>query len=212
MTSASGHGQEPVDRWLASRHHRIHNGLRPFLNLSAGLRDAMLHAGHADLLGSLDSGLDTEAGLADILTPPAPAAPRPTPGTPQRGSSLPDMTAAITAADPAVRMALRRSPVILAVLMASAMITYSRVRFSSDGQMTFPPACTRDDQLPVNDGADLARATPDSGYARLLADPPVDRYGCTRSISGTRLRASTSDLPRPISRDQKASQCSIEDP
>jgi hypothetical protein len=67
VTGSSAHGQEPIDRWLAGRHHHLHDGVGRFLDPDAGLREAMLHAEHDGLLDALGSRLDTKAGLTAIL-------------------------------------------------------------------------------------------------------------------------------------------------
>lgn len=115
---ASAHGRERIERWLAVRHNDLHEAMSRFLDLDAGQWETMLHAEHADLLGVLESKLDIEADLAAILAPRATAALRSLPSPPQRGSSPPDMSRAIAAADPAMRMALRHSPIILAVILS----------------------------------------------------------------------------------------------
>jgi hypothetical protein len=122
VTGPSAHGQQPTDRWLADRHHDLHDRLGRFLDPDVGLREAMLHAEHANLLSALDSMMDTEAGLTAILPPPAAAAPQPAPGTQQRESGEPGMAAAIADADPAARMALRRNPLILAVILSDLLV------------------------------------------------------------------------------------------
>lgn len=113
MTGAPAHGPEPAEDWLTARHRDLRDGLDQFLDPAAGLHEiTVLHAGHADLLGALDDSLDTSAGLAAILPTPAEAAPQ----------TSPDTAAAIAAADPAIRVALRRSPVILAVILSDLAV------------------------------------------------------------------------------------------
>jgi hypothetical protein len=122
VTGSSAHRKEPIDRWLADRQHDLHDGLGRFLDHDAGLREAMLHTEHDDVLGALGSRLDTEAGLAAILPPPAAATPQAQWSPPRRESGLPDMAAAIADLDPAVRIALRRNPVILAVILSDLLV------------------------------------------------------------------------------------------
>lgn len=114
MTGPSAYGEEPIDRWLADRHHDLHDGLGRFLGPGVGLREAMLHAEHDGLLGALDCRLNIEAGLTAIL--------QPSPDPPQLEPSLPDVAAAIAAADPAARMALRRDPVVLAAILSDLLV------------------------------------------------------------------------------------------
>jgi hypothetical protein len=115
VTSASLHGQ-PLKDWLADRHRDLCESLSQFLAQDAGLRETtMLHAEHADLLGALDSSLDTQVGLAAILSAPVAATSQTPPG-------LLSVAAAIEAADPAVRVALRRDPVILAVILSDLTV------------------------------------------------------------------------------------------
>lgn len=111
MTGPPAHGQEPIDRWLADRHHSLRDGLERFLDIEAGVRDAMLSAEHSDLLSDLDNRLDTEAGLAAILEPPT--------DSPQQ---RPGIAAVITAADPAVRMALRRDPIVTTIIISDLVV------------------------------------------------------------------------------------------
>lgn len=116
MTGVPAHGWEPVEDWLAARHRDLCDGLSRFLDPDAGLRETtMLHAEHTGLLGTLDSSLDTQAGLDAILQPPAATAPPTPPGAPETA-------AVIAAADPAIRMALRRDPVILAVILSDLIV------------------------------------------------------------------------------------------
>ena len=91
MTGPSDRGQEPIDRWLGDRHHDLDSGLERFLDLGSGLREAMLHVSHADLLGSLTSTLNTSAGLEAILTSPTVGGSQPstTPGPVQREPGSP---------------------------------------------------------------------------------------------------------------------------
>jgi hypothetical protein len=117
VTATPAHGQDPAeDEWLATRHRDLCEGLSRLLNLDTGLREStMLHAEHQDLLGNLGISLDTRAGLGAILPPPAAA-------TLQTRPSLPDLAAAVAGADLAVRMSLRRNPVILAVILSDLTV------------------------------------------------------------------------------------------
>ncbi len=117
MTSAE-HDAESISRWLADQHHDLHAGLERFLDVGTGLQAAMLYDRHSDLLDAVGSALDAEAGLSAILTPPTAEAsqPEPTPDPARHRSGPSGVAAAIAAADPAIRMALRRNPVTLAVI------------------------------------------------------------------------------------------------
>jgi hypothetical protein len=97
----------PFEEWLTERHRVLRDGLAQFVDLEAGLRAAVLHGEHSSVLSTLESHLDLLAGLAAIL-PPAAVTPE----------ALRDATAAIMTADPAARVALRRHPVILAVILS----------------------------------------------------------------------------------------------
>jgi hypothetical protein len=114
MTGTPAHSPEPTGHWVAARHSELLDNLGQYLDPDAGLRDIMLHADHSDVIGTLGSHLDTQAGLAAILPSSAETAPKP-----------PDQTqtaAAIAAVDPAVRMTLRRSPVILAAILSDLTV------------------------------------------------------------------------------------------
>jgi hypothetical protein len=111
------HGQERLERWLTGRHRDLRDGLDQFLDPDAGLREAtMLDAEHTTLLGTLDSHLDTRAGLAAIL-PSSAAAPLTPPSPPATPAAI-----AIATADPAARMALRRHPIILAAILSDLTV------------------------------------------------------------------------------------------
>jgi hypothetical protein len=160
MTGTPAHGREPAESWLADGHRALLDGLGRFTDLSAGMQEiTTLHAGHAGLLAALDGTLDTEAGLAGILPSPAPAspaAPRP-PGT--------AVAEAIEAADPAVRVALRRHPVTLAAILSNLTVQ----------------ALTIGSEIFTADAVPRARVlTDDLGRALALAlargfDPDLDR-------------------------------------
>lgn len=115
MTGTTARGPEPADHWPADLHRDLLDGLNPYLDRDGGLRDIMLHADHADLTGTLGSHLDTQAGLAAIFPPPAAASSSRTPGQP-------GTAAAITDAAPEARIALRRNPVILAVILSDLTV------------------------------------------------------------------------------------------
>jgi hypothetical protein len=111
VTGTPAHTPEPAGSWLAARHRELLEGLSRHLDLDSGLREIMLHADHAGLTSALGSHLDTQAGLAAILPPPSAAAPREAPGQP-------GTAAAIMAADPVARIALRRSPITTAAIVS----------------------------------------------------------------------------------------------
>jgi hypothetical protein len=115
VTGTTAHSPEPDGDWPAARHRDLLDGLSQHLDPDAGLRDIMLHADHAAFTGALGRHLDTQAGLAAILPPPPAAASRITPGQP-------GTVAAIAAADPAARMALRRTRVTLAVILSDLTV------------------------------------------------------------------------------------------
>jgi hypothetical protein len=102
VTSLSGPRPDPLEDWLAGQHRRVVEGLSRFLDSGAGLDETAIYLSHAAMASGFSGGLDTEAGLAAIL--PASAA------------------AAINAADPGIRMALRRHPVILAVILSDLLV------------------------------------------------------------------------------------------
>jgi hypothetical protein len=108
VTDMPEYGREPLERWLADHHRDLCDGMSQFIDPDAGLQEATaLHAGHTSILSSIESHLDSQAGLAAILPSPAVA--------PQATT---DTATAIMAADPAARLALRRHPVILAVILS----------------------------------------------------------------------------------------------
>ena len=114
MTGTPAHSPEPADHWVAARHRELLDGLGQYLDPDAGLRDIMLHADHTDVIGTLGSHLDTQAGLAVILPPSVETAPK----SPHQTETA----AAIAAIDPAVRMTLRRNPVILAAMLSDLTV------------------------------------------------------------------------------------------
>jgi hypothetical protein len=95
-------GPDPIERWLAGQHRTVRDGLGHFLDSGAGLRETAIYSKHTALLSGLAGSLDPEAGLAAIL--PASAA------------------AAISSADPGIRMVLRRHPVILTVILSDLLV------------------------------------------------------------------------------------------
>ena len=149
MTGTPEHGREPAGDWLVDDHRTVLDGLGQFTDLDAGLQEVTtLQAGHGRLVAALHGSLDTEAGLADILPPPAtapPAAPQP-PGT--------AAAAAIAAADPAVRIALRRNPVILAVILSNLTVRALTIAGEIPATNAFPLRLARTRDLAF----DLARA------------------------------------------------------
>ena len=106
--TATARDEEPLDPWFADRHRSLCHGLSQFLEPDAGLREATFHTRHVSLLADLGSHLDTRAGLAAVVAPP---------GSPAQPPPL-TAAAAIAAVDPAVRLALRRHPVILTVILS----------------------------------------------------------------------------------------------
>jgi hypothetical protein len=108
-------GQKAAEDWLTAGHRAVCDGLSQFLAPEAGLREiTVLHTGHANLLGTLSSSLDTQVGLAAIL---------PSQATETSGPAGPPGTvAAIAAADPAVRLALRRDPAILTAILSGLTV------------------------------------------------------------------------------------------
>ena len=114
MTGTPAHSPEPAGQWVAARHRELLDGLGQYLDLDAGLRDIMLHADHTDVIGTLGSHLDAQAGLAAILPPSAETAPK----SPHQTETA----AAIAAVDPAVRITLRRNPVILAAILGDLTV------------------------------------------------------------------------------------------
>jgi hypothetical protein len=112
VTGGSAYGQEPIERWLASQHHELHEYLGQFLDVDAGLREASTHAKHTSLLRNFSSRLDTDAGLAAILPPPTSQLAAP---LGQESGRL-DIASVIAAADPALRLTVRRHPIVLAVI------------------------------------------------------------------------------------------------
>ena len=115
MTGTTPRDPGTVGDWLVTSHLDLLNGLNRHLDPDAGLRDITLHADHAGFTSALGPYLDTPAGLAAILPPPPAAAPR-------SASGLPGTVAAIAAADPAARMALRRSPVTMGVILSDLAV------------------------------------------------------------------------------------------
>jgi hypothetical protein len=115
VTGTAPHSPQLAEDWPASRHSGLLNDLSRHLDPDAGLRDIMLHAHHAALTSVLGRRLNTPAGFAAILPLTSGAASRRTPGQSETA-------AAIAAADPAARVALRRDPVTLAVILSDLTV------------------------------------------------------------------------------------------
>ena len=88
------------------------------------------------------------------------------------------------------------------MLVASAMITYSRFRFSSGGRLTFPPACTRWSVNPVR--ASISTSTDAIGTrGSIAAELGAQRLGLGRDVLGGQRRddqlpvVAEPDLARP---------------
>jgi hypothetical protein len=114
MTGTPAHKRESPGHWLNTRHRALLDGLGRYLDPDAGLRGITVHADHERLISVFASYLDPQAGLLAIL--PAPAAfLRQGPG--QRAA-----VAAITAADPAARIVLRRNPIIMAAILSNLTV------------------------------------------------------------------------------------------
>jgi hypothetical protein len=112
------HSPEPIDSWLADRHHDLLGELSRSLDADAGLREIELHAEHGDLLDTLDNALDVEAGLAAIVPPPPP----PSPDAAKHEDGPLHIATVIAAASPAVRLGLRNNPVVLAVILSDFLL------------------------------------------------------------------------------------------
>jgi hypothetical protein len=125
VTDTTARSPQPDGDWPAAAHRDLLDGLSTHLDADAGLREVMLHAHHAGLTGALGYLLDTQAGLAAIL---APQSAEPSPDT-RRQSEL---AAAITAADPAVRIALRQSPVTVAVILSDLHVRAQVIAGATD--------------------------------------------------------------------------------
>jgi hypothetical protein len=141
--------QEPIDRWLADQHHDIRDGLGRFLDLDAGLREVTLHAEYADLHRNLGSMLDLDAGLAAIMPPSGPA---------QREPGQPSLSAAITAADPAERLTLRRHPIVLAVILSDLLARALTIPYKADLDLALDLNLDLARAADLNLDLDLARA------------------------------------------------------
>lgn len=186
MTGTTAHSPEPDDHWPAARHRDLLNGLSQHLDPDAGLRDIMLHADHAAFTGALGRHLDTPAGLAAILPPPPAAASRRTPGQPGTAEE-------IAAADPAARMALRRSPVTLAVILSDLTVRTLTIAEKADARALY---LARD--LATDLARDLHRAR---DLARLTPDLDIDlAFDLARNLDLDRTRELVSDLARAVNR------------
>ncbi|WP_333767740.1 hypothetical protein [Streptomyces sp. IBSBF 2435] len=102
---------------VSSRLGRYQHSLDSVLDIEAGLREILIHSRHDTAVNALGTVLDTEAGLAGILPPsPQPQAFSDTSGThrhPHTGDFLPTLS-------PADRMGLREHPDVKAAQRALA--------------------------------------------------------------------------------------------
>ncbi|MFJ3714064.1 hypothetical protein [Streptomyces sp. NPDC090053] len=98
---------QAVSNRLGRHQHTLDDSLDSVLDIEAGLREILIHSRHDTAVNALGTVLNTEAGLAGILPPPPqPQASSDTSGThshPRAGDSLPALS-------PADRMALRKHP------------------------------------------------------------------------------------------------------
>ena len=120
MTDMTPHGRESLEHWLADRHRDFRDGLSQFLDPDAGLREATtLHAGHVGLLRALDSRVDTgRPGSHPASTGSHPASTGSGPVQSERARR----DHSHRSRRPAARIALRRHPAIMAVILSDLTI------------------------------------------------------------------------------------------
>ncbi|MFE6977249.1 hypothetical protein [Streptomyces sp. NPDC057682] len=169
---------QAVSNRLARHQHTLDDNLDSFLDIEAGLQEILIQSRHDTAVNALGTVLNTEAGLAGILTPPPqPQAPSGTPSTHHHlraGASLPALS-------PADRMALREHPDIKDAQRALA----------------HDLAGNRDRNLPLALAHDLASALArDLGHAG-ARDPDLAR---TRDLNLARARNRALDLVRVLVR------------
>jgi hypothetical protein len=186
VTGTTAHSPGPDTDWPAARHRDLLDGLNQHLDPDAGLRDIMLHADHADLTAALSRQLDTQAGLAAILPAPPAAASRRTPGQP-------GTTAAIAATDPSARLALRRNPITLAVILSDLTVRALMITDKADVcARDLAPAVARD----LARADDLARGGIASARGLLSRD-----LSLARDLARDIVLARDRDLERDLARD-----------
>jgi hypothetical protein len=199
MTGARSHSSQLAGNWPAASHSDLIAGLSRHLDPVAGQRDIMLHADHAAFTGALGRRLAIQSGLAAILPPSLTAASRRTPGQPATA-------AAIAAADPAARIALRRDPVTVAVILSDlAVRTLTIADKANDRARALDVA--RDLVSDLNLIRDLARSLDldldlDPAHARALdldLDPARDlALDLALDLARARDRDLVSDLGRAV--------------
>lgn len=185
MTGAPAHRSGPDGDWPAARHRDLLIGLKQHLDPDAGLRDIMLHTDHAGFADALARHLDTQAGLEAILPPPPAAAPPRTP-------AQPGTVAAIAAADPAARMALRRHPFTLAVVLSDLTDRELTIagKASARGpgiadELVSASSLARDIDLARDVARDLSRDIDRAHSLRLGRDPDhILARDVTREVAG----------------------------
>ncbi|GGU44407.1 hypothetical protein [Streptomyces violascens] len=98
-----------ADDWFDRRQQDLLDSLDSVLDIEAGLREVLLQSRNDTMTDGLDSVLDVEAGLAAIL--PRKAEPEAQPA--QDVQELTSVEALLAAVSPPVRIALRRHPEVL---------------------------------------------------------------------------------------------------
>ncbi|MFG2918918.1 hypothetical protein ACGF0D_39300 [Kitasatospora sp. NPDC048298] len=114
---------DAVDRWLTAQQSRHVNGLTGFLDVEAGLREALVYARHDAMVQDLAQTLDIEGGLAAILpgATPAPANTEPAPAN--SGSAIDeDLHSGLVALTPRKRLWLRPQPAISASVKVGPLV------------------------------------------------------------------------------------------
>ncbi|MFF8919601.1 hypothetical protein ACF08M_41560 [Streptomyces sp. NPDC015032] len=161
---------QAVSNRLGRHQHTLDDSLDSVLDIEAGLREILIHSRHDTAVNALGTVLNTEAGLAGILPPsPQPHASSDTSGThrhPRAGDFLPALS-------PADRMALRKHPDVKAAQRALAR-TLDRAR-----------------DLPLDLARDLALALACDLDRTLDRDRDLD-------LDLARARARARDLPRAL--------------
>ncbi|MEV5950392.1 hypothetical protein [Streptomyces sp. NPDC051993] len=109
MTEHETSHDPTADDWLDRQQQDLLDGLDSVLDIEAGLREVLLQSRNDTMTDELNAVLDVEAGLAAIL----PQMPEPKAQPTQHVQQLTSVEVLLAAVSPSVRIALRRHPEVL---------------------------------------------------------------------------------------------------
>ncbi|WP_030913180.1 hypothetical protein [Streptosporangium amethystogenes] len=99
---------DAVDRLLEQHRRALVDDLDTVLDVEAGLREVLLQSRHSSLVDDLDTVLDVEAGLTAILPVTSPPVTRPGPSAAEQDPAATERSLGLV--DPQVRLTLRCHP------------------------------------------------------------------------------------------------------